>query len=92
MSTVENETNVPTPDQWAAAIAIELQLAITEVGTTNKAVSEASGVKYQTLGRYLRGDRELRTGVLAAICRSIPIEPWDLWQKAGTRLGVSPSA
>lgn len=84
------DNNEPDPSQWTAAIAKELTLAIVEADTTHMRVSEDTGIKYQSLGRYLRGERDLSQSNFIAICRSIPIEPAVIWRKTYERLGIIP--
>lgn len=76
----------PTPEQWTAAIAMELTLAQKEAGITNVRLSQDTGIVYQSLGRYLRGDREMGNSTFIVLCRGLGVSPADIWKRAGARL------
>lgn len=81
-----NEPELTDGAKVTAAIAKELDLALTEAGITNRRLSENSGINYQSIGRYIRGEREIGTATFLNICRHIPVDPALIWERAEKRL------
>lgn len=83
---MEIETDEPGKDPYTAAIAKQLQVELKEAGVTQKRVADETGIKYQTLGRYLRGERDMSVGTLGAITSVIGVLPETVWEKARARI------
>jgi hypothetical protein len=65
---------------------MELTLAQKEAGITNVRLAQDTGIVYGTIGRYLRGDREMGNSTFIVICGALGIEPPVIWERAAARL------
>jgi transcriptional regulator with XRE-family HTH domain len=83
---VEKESDEAQDALWTKAVAKQLQVDMKEAGLTQRKVSERTGINYQTLGRYLRAERDMDVGVMGAIARVIGVPPEDVWVNAGKRI------
>lgn len=74
-------------DPLNTAIAAELSHAQLDAKMTNVALAEQTGIKEQSLGRYLRGERPMPAGAFVQIVTALGADPGEIIAAARKRLG-----
>lgn len=71
----------------AQSVLAQLNAEITAAGTDVKSVAARMGSDYNTIRRYLIGERKLPMGVLWEIADAISLDPTTLIARAKERAG-----
>lgn len=74
-------------ESYSAAVMAELNGAITAAGMNATSLAKRLGMDYNTVRRYLAGEREMPMLVLYAIIAQLPIDEAELFRRARAGFG-----
>ena len=70
------------PSSRDRALMLALKGALTESGYVVETMAAEVGISKESLGRYLRFEREMGTGTFARICAALAITPAEMFDRA----------
>lgn len=78
--------------RFTTAVRAEIKAEASAQDMPYKLLAEASGVSYQSLLRYLSGERDMPMSALATLCNALSTSPAVIFARAESRLAAtSPS-
>jgi len=71
---------------YNTAVAAELRGYLSAADKTQQELADATGLSLQTIGRLLRGERDIDVAVIALMADFLNFEPQELLVRASARL------
>jgi transcriptional regulator with XRE-family HTH domain len=74
-------------DSFASAVLTEIRAELAAKNLTVAEVAERIGVHYNTLGRYLKGERDMSFKDFLLLCRALGVSAEFIFSRAHERSG-----